>query len=224
MHRRIATVLFFALAACAADPGEGKPKAVVEDVPAKKAEAPKPAAPAAPAAAPAAPAAAGDMWAVDVSKSKIEALGAKVTAQHPVVFKEFTGKVGVSNNTIAQLEFEVKMASLEADHPKLTEHLKAPDFFDIAQFPTATFKSTEVKAGSAEAGMTHTVTGEFSIRGTTKKITFPAKVAVAGTSVDASTEFVINRKDFGIVYPGKPDDLIKDNVKMTIQLVAAKPG
>ena len=34
-------------------------------------------------------------------------------------------------------------------------------------------------------------------------------------------EFVIDRKDFGVVYPGRPDDLIKDNVRLTIELVAA---
>ena len=38
----------------------------------------------------------------------------------------------------------------------------------------------------------------------------------------ATTEFVLNRQDFGITYPGRPDDLIQDNVRMNITLVARK--
>lgn len=223
MRTLIASLMIATLAACAADPGEGKPKAKVEDVPAAKAP---PAAPAAPAPAPAAPAAAptpaGDKFTVDAASSKVEALGAKITAQHPIKFKDFTGHLIVNAGQVAQVSYEVKMATLEADVGKLTEHLLTPDFFDVAKFPTATFTSTEIKAGSTEAGFTHTITGDFQIHGVTKRITFPAKLEVKGDAVSASSEFVVNRKDFGLVYPGKPDDLIKDNVKITVALNAKK--
>ena len=220
MRTLIASLMIATLAACAADPGEGKPKAKVEDVPAAK--APPAAPPAAPAAAPAAAAPAGDKFTVDAASSKIEALGAKITAQHPIKFKDFTGKVIVNAGQVAQVSYEVKMATLEADAAKLTEHLLTPDFFDVAKFPTATFTSTEIKTGSAEAGFTHTITGDFQIHGVTKRITFPAKLEVKGDAVTANSEFVVNRKDFGLVYPGKPDDLIKDNVKITVALNAKK--
>jgi len=53
-------------------------------------------------------------------------------------------------------------------------------------------------------------------------VSFPATVTVAADSVTAQTEFVVNRKDFGIVYPGMPDDLIQDNVLMKISFVAKR--
>lgn len=219
----LVTGLLATLLACAPDPGEGKPKAKVEPVdPPKKAEPIAPAAP--PAAPPAAAPAAGTAYKVDVAKSKITALGAKITATHPIDFKEFSGSVKVDGTNVTAVEFEVKMPSLIADHPKLTEHLLTPDFFDVQKFPTSTFKSTEVKAGSDVAGMTHTIVGELNVHGQARKITFPAKVEVKPEGVTASSEFVLNRKDFGLVYPGKPDDLIQDNVKMTVQLVAPKAG
>lgn len=198
------------LAGCVGDVGEGKVKAEVQDVPvaeqAKGAEA-------APATA---------QLDVDRAQSKIEALGAKITAKHPIVFHEWSGKAAMNGDALAAVEFEVQMASLESDDPRLTGHLKNEDFFHVEQFPTATFKSASIEAKAGENGATHVVTGDLTIRGNTKRVTFPAKVAVAADKVTASTEFTIDRKDFGVVYPGKPDDLVQDNVVLTIQLVAPR--
>jgi polyisoprenoid-binding protein YceI len=210
--RTIFSAMFLsALVACTEDVGKDKVAATVEE---PKAEAP--------AAAPAAPAANLTKLTVNAAESKINALGAKITAKHPIVFKQFTGSVELNGELPASIAFEAQMGSLEADHPKLTEHLKEADFFDIAQFPTATFTSTEIKAGSDVAGQTHTVTGNLQIRGKSKTVTFPANFEVTPAGVKATTEFVINRQDFGVTYPGKPDDLIQDNVVMTIALVAPR--
>ena len=203
------------LTACAPDPGAGKPKAVVQDPPA---EPLRPAAPETPAATDAGPI---ESLTVDTARSKIEALGAKITATHPIVFHQYNGKVALSGDTVSAVSFEVQMDSLESDDPKLTKHLKNEDFFDVPKFPTSTFTSASITAGAQEPGATHTVTGDFTIHGVTKRIAFPATISVQGKEVTARAEFVINRKDFGVVYPGRPDDLVQDNVRMTIQLVAA---
>jgi polyisoprenoid-binding protein YceI len=200
------------LVACAEDVGKDKAAATVSEVPAEPA-----------VAEPAVPASATlKELAVDVTKSSVEALGAKITAQHPIKFPEFSGKVGVDGDAVKSVSFEVKIASLVADAEKLTEHLKKPDFLDAEKFPTATFTSTELKAGSDQAGATHTVTGDFTIHGVTKRISFPATLTVTPTEVSANSEFVINRQDFGVTYPGKPDDLVQDNVRMTIKFVAPR--
>src|SRR5690606_33501403 len=114
----------------------------------------------------------------------------------------------------------VELASVESDAEKLTGHLKSADFFDVEKFPKSTFKSTSVSAGS-EPG-TYTVVGNLDLHGVTKSISFPAKINVSGDAVDVSSEFKINRKDFGIVYPGMPDDLIHDDVVIKLDVKAKK--
>jgi polyisoprenoid-binding protein YceI len=201
-----------AATACAKDPTEGKTEA--------KVAAPVAVAEKAPAAASA------EELVVAKESSKIGFIGAKVTAEHVGEFKEFDGKISLADGKLegGRVEFTVKPESVIVDGglPKLEGHLKSPDFFDVAQFPTAKFVSTEIKPGSTVAGMTHTVTGNLEMRGTTKSVTFPARVEVAAGAVKAASEFGINRKDFGIQYPGMPDDLIKENVLLKIELTAPR--
>ena len=71
-----------------------------------------------------------------------------------------------------------------ADDPQLTEHLKSPDFFDVAQFPEATFISTSIAAGGT--GGTHTITGDLTMHGRTKRVSFPATVNVEPARVTAN--------------------------------------
>jgi hypothetical protein len=47
-------------------------------------------------------------------------------------------------------------------------------------------------------------------------------ITVSQLGVDATADFVINRKDFGVVYPGMPDDLIKDDVVIKLALKAPR--
>ncbi len=197
-----------ALTGCVEDVGKDKVAAEVteaEPAPAEKKMAEEPA---------------GATWAVDTSASTLKALGAKVTAEHPIVFHDWKGEVTVDGDTVTGVSFTVQMASLEADHPKLTSHLKNEDFFDVPNHPTATFESSKIEAGSSEDGATHTVTGKMTIRGNTKQLSFPATIEVKDGMAKANTEFVIDRQDFGVTYPGRPDDLVQDNVVMTIDFTA----
>jgi len=154
---------------------------------------------------------------INPSNSKVEFVGAKVTASHPGGFTDFSGKVDLAEPIErSRVELVIQTASLYADKEKLTKHLKSPDFFDVAQFPTATFTSTAIK----KEGAGHTVTGDLTLHGVTKSISFPAAISATDSQVSATTEFSINRKDFGINYPGMRDDLIRDLVaiKLTLSL------
>jgi polyisoprenoid-binding protein YceI len=93
--------------------------------------------------------------------------------------------------------------------------LKTPDFFDVAKFPKATFVSTKVEAAG---GDNYNVTGNFDLHGVKKSISFPATIKVTPDNVAVVAEFSINRKDFGIVYAGKADDLIRDGVVIKLNL------
>jgi polyisoprenoid-binding protein YceI len=80
---------------------------------------------------------------------------------------------------------------------------------------------SSIQAGG-DKGATHTITGNLELRGVTKQISFPATIRVATGAVDVNAEFAINRKDFGLSYPGKADDLIRDDVLVKLD-VHAKP-
>lgn len=165
------------------------------------------------------PATGGQTYAVTPQNSKIEFIGSKVTGSHNGSFEKFTGEIHYVNNDPAQshVTITIDAASVKADDPKLTEHLKTADFFDIAKFPEAKFESTAIKAGG-EKGATHTVTGNLTLHGVTKSITFPATIAVTADAATVDANFAINRKDFGINYPGVQDDLIRDDVVMKLTI------
>lgn len=209
-----------ALFACAPDLSENRPVAEVQAPPPTAAPAPAPATTMVdglPVPALAAP----TVLNVAASQSTLGALGAKITATHPITFHKFAGQVGLDGETVTGISFAADIASLEADAPKLTAHLKKEDFLWADQFPQATFVSTAVAPGGAD-GHTHTVTGDLTIRGKTVQVKFPATLLVEAGQVKAKTEFVINRKDFAVVYPGKPDDLVQDNVVLQVMFVAPR--
>ena len=162
--------------------------------------------------------AAGKTYAI-LPDSTIGFVGSKVTGSHNGGFKKFTGKVSVADGAVTAAEVKIDMDSTWADNERLTGHLKSPDFFDTAKYPTATFTTTDIKSTSAKK----TVTGNLDLHGVTKSITFPADIQVAGDAVAVKAEFAINRKDFNINYPGKTDDLIRDNVILKLD-IKATPG
>jgi polyisoprenoid-binding protein YceI len=198
-----------ALTACVEDVGKGKTAATVEEAPGV--EAPDPTS-----------GKALVTYSVDRSKSSVRALGAKVTATHPIDFPDYTASVSLDGEKVAAIAYEVQMATLTSDHPRLTEHLKNEDFFDVPKHPTSSFSSTSIAEGGEGEGVTHTVTGDLTIRGATKRVSFPATLTVDGSSVQAQAEFVIDRQDFAVTYPGQPDNLVQDNVVLTIAFVAPR--
>lgn len=169
------------------------------------------------------PAAKGEALAITAASSSVLFVGSKVTGKHEGGFKVFTGTIDLVNGKPEEssVSVDIDASTIFSDDPKLTEHLKSPDFFDVAKFPKATFKSTKIAVG-ATAPETHTVTGDLELHGQTKSITFPATITVADDSVTVKAGFRINRKDFGIVYTGPTDNLIRDDVALTLDIKAPR--
>lgn len=213
----IAVVLCTSLAAfssvgCDNEPAAGKPKAAVQEV----TQAPAPEAPK--------PSESATTYAFNQDNSKIEFVGAKITGKHDGSFKTFSGTIALqdgpgSTPTTGRVSVEIDVASVVVDVDKLTQHLKSPDLLDAAQYPKANFNSTSVKP---QADSTYTIEGYFQLHGANKKISFPATIRSKPDQVEVDAEFAINRKDFGITYPGKPDDLIKDDVLIKLTIRAPK--
>jgi len=199
----IATGLFSVLlliAACS-DPAANKPKASVGT------------------AAPENGKQGGEKLTITPENSKVEFVASKVTRSHNGSFKQFSGTIDLLNSDPAQsvVSISIDAGSITTDEPDLTKHLQTPDFFDVAKFPKASFVSTKIEPGTAN-GATHSVTGNFDLHGIKKSISFPATIQVAPGSVSVSADFAINRKDFSLNYPGKADDLIRDNVEIKLTI------
>lgn len=159
----------------------------------------------------------------DGNDSKITWKASKVSLTHDGGFGTFNGVVHLVDATPekSSVTVDIDAASIRSDSDRLTGHLKSADFFDVTKFAKAKFESTEVKKGG-EKGASHTITGNLTMHGVTKSITFPAKVAVNGDTVSVDADFVINRKDWGLTYPGKADDLISDDVFLKLAVHAKR--
>lgn len=199
-------LLVLALMGCIDDIAADKVEAIVEEAPT---EAP-------------AKKATGAVYAIDSAKSTLDVLGAKATKAFPITIRDFSGELTVDGDQVTGISYEVRVASLDAKIDKLTAHLKNEDFLEVDAYPTATFASSKIAAGATEEGATHTVTGVLNIRGTEKQVTFPATITVSANSINAKTEFAIDRQDFDITIAGMKDDLIQDKVVLTIHAHARK--
>ena len=154
------------------------------------------------------------------SESTIGFVGSKVTRSHNGGFKNIAGKINVAAGKIAGTpEFKIAMRSTWADDTRLEGHLKSPDFFDAAAYPVTTFTVTGIEPVAAQ----QKVTGNLNLHGVTKSISFPADIRIAEDALTVKAEFAINRRDFNINYPGMPNDLIRDNVVIKLDLHAT-PG
>ena len=151
--------------------------------------------------------------------SKIEFVGSKADGKHAGGFSKFTGswELGSGDVTASKIKVEIDMDSTYSDNEKLTGHLKSPDFFEVRKYPTATFTSTSIKAAKGK-DVTHTITGDLTLHGVKKPISFPAKITSANGGLTLTSSFDLSRKEFGIVYgEGK----VNDAVAMKVTLKAA---
>jgi polyisoprenoid-binding protein YceI len=156
-------------------------------------------------------------------KSAIRFVGAKVTRDHKGQFRNFDGTISYAQGRPERVSFTIDLSSIETDTPDLTGHLKSPDFFDVAKYPRATFTSTSLTEAPGPNGRTHLLNGTLELHGVTKDVSLPVKAQQSADGVRTTSEFTINRHDWGISYKGMADDLIKDNVLIQLDLLFPPP-
>jgi len=164
----------------------------------------------------------GQKYQITPQNSKIDFVGSKVTGSENGSFGNFSGQVdytGAPENS--RVNITINMDSVTTQSAGLDKHLKTADFFDVEKYPQATFVSTAIKPGG-DKGATHTITGNLTMHGVTKAITFPATIAVTPDTATVDSSFSVNRKDFGINYAGAADNLIRDDVVLTLHIRASK--
>lgn len=212
----LSTALLLSLAGCD-DHTEGVSAATVEDeAPAEATnnEAPPPETEAA-----------RQTLTIDAERSSVGFTGSKLSDSHDGSFEEFSGTIEFDAENVenSAVNVTIQMASVQTEPERLLNHLKSDDFFGVETHPTSTFRSTRIApAPEGTEDATHLITGQLSLHGQTRTITFPANVTVTDGEVAARAEFSIDRQQFGITYPGMPDDLISDQVVIRFDVHAPR--
>jgi len=144
-------------------------------------------------------------------------------------FKDFTSTVHVDADdmTKSTVQFTAKVESVDTGVAGRDNHLRTADFFDVAQFPEMTFKSTKVE----KKGNGYLMHGDFTLKGVTKQISFPFNLMGAikdnrgNVRFGVAAETKINRRDYGINWGAKMANgglNVADEVMIDLQLEAVK--
>jgi polyisoprenoid-binding protein YceI len=141
----------------------------------------------------------------------------------------FSGLAGVltehaTDSTLSYVQAAVPVATVSTGDTQRDEHLKGPEFFDAEKYPTLSFKSTKVE----RKGDAYEVTGDLTIHGVTKPVTFavdgpsaPGKDPWGNTRIGLSATAKINRKDFGLIWNAALETggfLVGDEVSITLEV------
>jgi polyisoprenoid-binding protein YceI len=177
--------------------------------------------------------AAADVWQIDGVHSS-----AQFSVTHLMIstvrgeFGTMSGTVEYDGTSVASIKADVSIdaASITTHNDKRDGHLKSPDFFDVAKFPTLTFKSKKVVPG---AGGAFQLIGDLTMHGVTKEVTLdvtaPSKTikGMRGeTRVAASATAKLNRQDFGVKWNANLDGggvVVSDMVTISLDIEAMMP-
>ncbi len=142
------------------------------------------------------------------SPLKLDTVHSKVGFTAATVLFDVDGEFGrfsvnidgdASKPETVKVEANIDAASLNTNNAKRDNHLKSPDFFDVAKYPMIRFASTRVKMQGSQL----VVTGNLTMHGVSKTVSIPFKVAKGknGAGVDTTTykgKLTIDRNDYGI--------------------------
>lgn len=165
-------------------------------------------------------------WNIDPSHSAVEFSVRHLVGKVRGQFKSFSGTIEVGENPLAsRVEASIDLASVDTGDEKRDAHLRSPEFFDVENNPTMSFRSTEVRAN----GDGYTVVGDVSLRGVTRSVELDLEFN--GISPDpwggiragytATTE--LSRKDFGLEWNMALEAggfMVGDKVKVTLEIEA----
>lgn len=168
-------------------------------------------------------------WNVDPSHS-----GLNFSVKHLMVskvrgrFGSFTGTVTIAADPLqSSVSASAEVASISTGDQGRDDHLKSPDFFDAAQFPTIDFRSTKIEAD----GDDYALFADLTIRGVTKNVKFELEFEGVGkdpwgnTKAGFSAEAEINRKDWGLEWNAALETggvLVGEKVKIQLDIQAVK--
>jgi len=222
--KRIAFIPFAVLVAAATLAAQSTPPAT-QNPPAAQA-------PAVQAQRPPQPPLGPNQWRIDGSHS-----AANFSVRHNVV-STVRGQLGAITGVIeydgkdihtVKADVAVDVAKINTQNERRYNHLRSPDFFDVPNHPTMTFKSKRVEPGSAGR---FKLIGDLTIRGNTKEVALdvegpsPVVKTPRGALTGATATTKISRKEFGILWNNLVEAMpvVGDEVTITVDLELARPA
>jgi polyisoprenoid-binding protein YceI len=178
-----------------------------------------------------------DKYPANVENSLIEWIGARPASQHngTVGIKEGHLKVTAGEITGGVFVIDLRdITVLDISDPernaRLKAHLESDDFFDVPNHPEAVFEITGVqKKENQESNSTHIITGNLTMRGVNRSVTFDANIEKTDGKITArSVQFLIDRTQWGVnyqsntVFANLADRFILDDIALVINLVASR--
>jgi polyisoprenoid-binding protein YceI len=165
-------------------------------------------------------------WAIDQVHSDVS-----FTARHLMVskvrgqFREFEGEIVTGEDPRhSQVNAVIQVTSVDTNNEMRDGHVRSSDFFDTANHPTATYRSTGVRVEDGE----HVVDGELTLRGITKQVPLSLEIngfgpdPQGGTRAGFTARGRINRNDFGVSFGSVVDGIaaLGDHIDLTLEIEA----
>lgn len=141
-------------------------------------------------------------------------------------FTKVTGDITIDRENLenSSVTASIDVAALNTANEGRDKHIKSPDFFDTARFPTATFKSKSWKKTGAES---YDITGDLTIKDITKEVVLKANLLGFAPGMRPGTFLTgweatttIKKSDFGLAGPAMLQKALGDDVALTINIEA----
>lgn len=169
-------------------------------------------------------------WAIDENHSEIGfAVKHLMVATVKGVFRSFRGRVVLDETSLAAsaVEAEIDTASIDTRQEQRDAHLRSADFFDAENYPVIRFRSTRID----RVGKAYQVTGELTIRGTTREVVLDVEETGrggdpwGGERIGFTAHTKINREDFGLTWNQALETggvLVSSEVRIAIDVQVVK--
>jgi polyisoprenoid-binding protein YceI len=173
-------------------------------------------------------------WNIEPNHSLVE-----FSAKHMMIttvkgrFRDVTGTIVIdeANPSRSKVEATMSAATIDTGVAQRDQHLVSPDFLDVENHKSITFRSTRIEGARAEAGDEFTVVGDLSIRGTTHEVTLTAsyegrgKDPWGGERISFTATGKIDRRDFGLTWNQALEAggiLVSNDIKISLEVQAVR--
>ncbi len=175
--------------------------------------------------------AAVEVYKIDQTHSAINYSLRHILSKYTSSFTKLSGDITVDRENLenSSVTATIDVAALTTDSEGRDKHIKSPDFFDVAKFPTATFKS---KSWKKTGENTFDITGDLTIKDITKEVVLKTTLLGFGPGMRPGTLLsgweattTIKKSEFGLAGPAMLQKALGDEVAITINIEAgAKAG